>query len=64
MCLLTSEQCSPQCIIKRGVSRPTCRTAFPMTSRADEVSFTRLANCSRKTRAAVFERNRGTCITH
>lgn len=56
--------CSSQCMNERWASRPTCRTAFPMTSRADEVSFTRLANCSRKMRAAVFERNRGTCITH
>ncbi len=32
-----------------------------MTSRADEVSLSRLSNCSRKMRAAVLERRRGTC---
>ena len=49
-----------------GVSRSsiTCRPAVPMTSRAEEVSLSRLSNCSRKIRAAILERRRGTCKAH
>lgn len=57
---MTHDLALPKALAHKGELSCTCCTALLMMSMADEMSLTRLTNCSLKIKAAVLARSRGT----